>query len=82
MRLVHLTASTFFGGPERQMLGLADALRGRVETTILSFAEGGRSRSFIDVARRRGFSADSLITIKSSQGLWNSAVPPDGISRD
>ena len=26
MRLVHLTASPFFGGPERQMLGLARAL--------------------------------------------------------
>jgi hypothetical protein len=26
MNLVHLTASTFFGGPERQMLGLALAM--------------------------------------------------------
>ena len=26
MRLVHLTSSRFFGGPERQMLGLARAL--------------------------------------------------------
>lgn len=60
MRLVHLTASTFFGGPERQMLGLADALRGRAATTILSFSEGGRCRSFVDVALRRGFAADSL----------------------
>lgn len=60
MRVVHLTASTFFGGPERQILGLADTLRGRVETTVLSFAEGGRAQPFIDAARRRQHPADIL----------------------
>src|SRR5438128_1717991 len=39
MRLVHLTASPFFGGPERQMLGLADALPPGYDTTFVSFAE-------------------------------------------
>ena len=40
--VVHLTASTFYGGPERQMLGLARALSPEVRTVFLSFAEGGR----------------------------------------
>ena len=34
MNIVHLTASTFYGGPERQMLGLAAALREQAETDL------------------------------------------------
>ena len=34
MHLVHLTSSRFFGGPERQMLGLAKALPADCETTL------------------------------------------------
>jgi len=60
MRLVHLTSSRFFGGPERQMLGLADALRGRAETQFLSFAEGGRCGAFLAECHRRGHDADFL----------------------
>ena len=48
MRLVHLTASTFFGGPERQMLGLAKAMPGHVRTTFASFSEGNRCGAFLD----------------------------------
>ncbi|WP_439620437.1 glycosyltransferase [Gemmata sp.] len=55
MRLVHLTSSTFFGGPERQMLGLAQALPADVRTTFASFSEGGRSAGFLDEIRRNGF---------------------------
>ncbi len=57
MRLVHLTASTFFGGPERQMLGLAKAVPRHVRTTFLSFPEGGRCDAFLDVVRSHGFPA-------------------------
>ncbi|MBA4062202.1 MAG: glycosyl transferase family 1 [Isosphaera sp.] len=57
MRLVHLTASTFFGGPERQMLGLAAAMPRHVRTTFLSFPEGGRGDAFLDVVRSHGFPA-------------------------
>jgi glycosyltransferase involved in cell wall biosynthesis len=57
MKIAHLTASTFFGGPERQMLGLATALAGKVETAVLSFAEGERCHSFLRRARMAGFEA-------------------------
>jgi glycosyltransferase involved in cell wall biosynthesis len=60
MRIVHLTASTFFGGPERQMLGLAAALPPEYSTTFLSFRENGRCRRFLDIARESGFDAAEL----------------------
>jgi hypothetical protein len=46
MNIVHLTSSTAFGGPERQMLGLAHALPGRYRNAFLSFSEGGRCADF------------------------------------
>lgn len=60
MRLVHLTSSTFFGGPERQMLGLAQAMPRHVTTTFASFPEDGRSAAFLDEVRARGFAAAAL----------------------
>lgn len=60
MRLVHLTSSTFFGGPERQMLGLARAMRADVHSTFASFPEDGRSGAFLDEARAAGFAAVAL----------------------
>ena len=55
MRLVHLTASPFFGGPERQMLGLAGALPPEYDITFVSFAEAGRCEPFLAEVRRAGF---------------------------
>ena len=46
MNVVHLTASPFFGGPERQMLGLARHLPRAYRSTFLCFAERGLSRPF------------------------------------
>jgi glycosyltransferase involved in cell wall biosynthesis len=60
MNLVHLTASTFFGGPERQMLGLALAMPESVRTTFATFPEGGRGAAFLHEARKRGFAAVPL----------------------
>jgi glycosyltransferase involved in cell wall biosynthesis len=60
MNVVHLTASTLFGGPERQMLGLAGALAGECRSVFLSFAEGGRCGAFLAEARRQGFEAATL----------------------
>jgi glycosyltransferase involved in cell wall biosynthesis len=60
MHIVHLTASPFFGGPERQMLGLARSLPPSIRSTFLSFAENGRCQPFLDAARRRGFAAWAL----------------------
>jgi glycosyltransferase involved in cell wall biosynthesis len=60
MNLVHLTSSTFHGGPERQMLGLAQALPEEVDTHFLSFPEGGRCRGLLSAARQSGFEAHAL----------------------
>src|SRR5437899_1990442 len=60
MNVVHLTASTLYGGPERQMLGLAAALGEQARTIFLSFAESGKCRSFLSVCRQQGFEAVPL----------------------
>jgi glycosyltransferase involved in cell wall biosynthesis len=60
MNVVHLTASTFFGGPERQMLGLAGQLAPRCRTVFLSFAEGGRCQALLEAARVEGHEAHAL----------------------
>jgi glycosyltransferase involved in cell wall biosynthesis len=60
MILAHLTASTMFGGPERQMLGLAANLPPGVRSVFLSFAEGGRCGDFLAAARGQGFEAHAL----------------------
>lgn len=60
MHIVHLTASALFGGPERQMLGLASALSSDYTTSFLSFSEGGRCQPFLAAARASGFDAAEL----------------------
>jgi glycosyltransferase involved in cell wall biosynthesis len=60
MHLVHLTASTFFGGPERQMLGLGRALPDDFTSTYLSFSEGGRCAAFLGQVRSAGFDGIEL----------------------
>src|SRR5262245_53185307 len=60
MHIVHLMASPFVGGPERQVLGLARHLPPPCRTSFLSFAERGLARPFLDEARRGGFEAIEL----------------------
>ncbi len=60
MLVVHLMASPFLGGPERQVLGLARTLRPHFQTAFLSFAERGLSRPFLDQAADDGFQAVCL----------------------
>jgi glycosyltransferase involved in cell wall biosynthesis len=60
MNIVHLTASTFFGGPERQMLGLAGHMDRRFTSRFLSFPEGGRCEEFLNEVREAGFPAEAL----------------------
>jgi glycosyltransferase involved in cell wall biosynthesis len=60
MVVVHLIASPFLGGPERQLLGLIAGLPESYRSALLSFAEGGRCRPFLDEARRLGFEAVEL----------------------
>ncbi|HEX2972827.1 MAG TPA: glycosyltransferase [Tepidisphaeraceae bacterium] len=60
MVIVHLTASPFFGGPERQMLGLALHLPKTYQSVFFSFAERGLCRPFLEQLRKHGFSAKAL----------------------
>ncbi|MEK6235795.1 MAG: glycosyltransferase [Planctomycetales bacterium] len=60
MKIMHLTSSRFFGGPERQMLGLAESLPPEFETTFVSFSEHGRCRDFLRRVEARGFPAIEL----------------------
>lgn len=60
MHVVHLTASTFFGGPERQMLGLGEHLPAGFRSTYASFPEGGRCGEFLSKVRAAGFPAVRL----------------------
>lgn len=55
MHLVHLTASTFYGGPERQMLGLAKSLPSDFRSSFLTFAEKGLCFAFLKQVRSAGF---------------------------
>jgi glycosyltransferase involved in cell wall biosynthesis len=60
MQITHLTASTFFGGPERQMLGLAQHLDSPWGTSFVSFAEQERCQAFLAEVRRHGFNGTML----------------------
>ena len=60
MKVVHLTASRFFGGPERQILGLAKSLPARFQSTLVSFSEDGLCGEFLEATRGAGFEAIQL----------------------
>jgi glycosyltransferase involved in cell wall biosynthesis len=60
MHVAQLMASPFFGGPERQMLGLALALPPDYRTTFLTFRERGLCRPLLDECRRCGLEAIEL----------------------
>ena len=61
MRIAHLTASPFFGGPERQMLGLALSLPSDVTSVFLSFPERSLCQPFLHELHRHGFVAEALV---------------------
>lgn len=61
MRVVHLMASPFYGGPERQMLGLAKHLPREVESIFLSFAERGQAQAFLGQVKQAGFAGRALL---------------------
>src|SRR5260370_11705787 len=60
MKVVHLAQSPFFGGPERQMLGLALALPAKYHSVFLSFQEKETCRAFLDKVREHGFETGVL----------------------
>lgn len=54
---VHLIASSFFGGPERQILELARHMAPRWRTVFVTFFEGGAPQQLLERAREQGFEA-------------------------
>jgi glycosyltransferase involved in cell wall biosynthesis len=60
MKLAHLTASSFFGGPERQMLGLSRHLSSGFESRFYLFPEHGRSIHFATKLRDHEISVCEL----------------------
>ncbi len=58
--IAHLIASPFFGGPERQILGLSLELRPHCQSIFFSFANHGCARPFEDELRRHGFEVLTL----------------------
>lgn len=63
MKILHVIASAFFSGPDRQILELARALRQNgsgIQTVIASFSEGGQAFHFLDEAREAGFETYEL----------------------
>lgn len=60
LTVVHLTSSRFYGGPERQMLGLAESSSRRIQSVFISFSENGRCRAFVSQCRSKGFDAFRL----------------------
>ncbi len=60
MHIIHLTSSRFLGGPERQMVGMAEAIRPRAATAFISFPEEGRCEEFLAAVRERGFAGLAL----------------------
>jgi glycosyltransferase involved in cell wall biosynthesis len=71
MIVAHLTASTFYGGPERQMLGLARQLPPQIGSVFLSFSEGRRCEAFLAAAREQGHEA--LALVRDTPRLWSAA---------
>jgi len=64
MKILFLTASPFFGGPERQMIELAKTLRERhpdVACCIGSYPEAGHCRPFLEKVTTEGFEAVELV---------------------
>lgn len=79
MNIVHLTASPVFGGPERQMLGLARSLRAEYRSVFLSFAERGLSRPFTKELQNQGL---ATIELKgNAPRLWSAATEVAGCLR-
>jgi glycosyltransferase involved in cell wall biosynthesis len=60
LKIVHLAASPFLGGPERQILGLARSMPCHIRTILWTFAESGRCLPFLEAAHRQGLEALAL----------------------
>ncbi len=55
--IAHLMASPFFGGPEKQMLGMSLHLPRAFRSVFLTFSERGRCAGLVDAVRSGGLDA-------------------------
>src|SRR5690242_4807576 len=55
-----LTASPFYGGPERQMIGLTCAMPEHIRSTFLCLMEHGKAQPFVQQLQKRGLAAHCL----------------------
>jgi glycosyltransferase involved in cell wall biosynthesis len=60
MNLLHLTDSPFFGGPERQILGLSRALPAGIRSTVVCFGENATCLPFLERLITAGIRARML----------------------
>jgi glycosyltransferase involved in cell wall biosynthesis len=58
--IVQFAQSPFYGGPERQMIGLARALPAPYRAAFFSFTDEGGSQGLLDAARKSGFDTVAL----------------------
>ena len=75
--VVHLTASTFHGGPERQILGLAGTLPPEVRTVVLSFSEGVDPETSRRRLGARGSRPTPWPTTRPISGRRHASCPTD-----
>lgn len=62
-RILHLTSSAFFGGPERQIVKHAEAMRaGEFEVVIGVIHDGHGGEETVEEARRRGIESVGLLS--------------------
>jgi glycosyltransferase involved in cell wall biosynthesis len=52
VNIVHLAASRLFGGPERQMLGLANSIQSKITSKFILFYEDGLNKEFLKEIQR------------------------------
>jgi len=61
VRVLHLIAGNFYGGPERQIIGLARAIdKSRYEVVVAAFSEAGRETELIRRAKQEGIPAETI----------------------
>jgi glycosyltransferase involved in cell wall biosynthesis len=75
VNIVHLVASPFVGGPERQMLGLAQSLPADHRTIFVAFANSGKSDALLIEAQRLGF---ETITLRNDTPNYQAAAREAG----
>lgn len=83
IRIAHVTASPFFGGPERQMLELARTFQKQardIETLFVSFPENGNARPFLEKTENAGFR--SIMLKNDMPHLWKASRELSGVLRE